>query len=109
MKKQMSQMQRVTREREERSKGGHSAYNDYLDDRMPAKVSSGFKSSYATTRPQSACKAVRLLSLPKAQPVHVSTIPGGRQIMRISTNESHNMKTNQGYARKACGGFYRIM
>ena len=105
----MSQMQRVAKEREVRSRGGHNAYNDYLDDRMPAKVSSGYKSNHSTTRPQSAVKAVRLLSLPKAQPVHVATVQGGRQIMRISTNESHNMKTNQGYARKACGGFYRIM
>ena len=40
---------------------------------------------------------------------HISVIAAGRQHMRIGTNDAHNMKTNNGYARKACGGFYKIM
>ena len=54
-------------------------------------------------------KYVKPLPPPAERSVYISYIKGGRNHMRISNNDSHNMKTNNGYARKANGGFYKIM
>ena len=101
MRKDLAFMQKTTSEWERSNKGGYKP-NAYGTIQPVVK---------RTLRPLSTLSTAKTFSLclPKAAPAHVSTVLGGRQIMRISTNDSHNMKTNQGYGRKACGGFYRIL
>ena len=53
-------------------------------------------------------REAKKIKLPTYQSAFVAVVHGGRNHMRISSNDSHNMKTNNGYARKACGGFYKM-
>ena len=96
----MEKIARATQEWEKKNKGA----NAYQDELRSAKKTTSSKFS---NRPQSV--KVKDLTMPKAEPVFIATIKVGRQHMRISNNDSHNMKTNNGYGRKANGGFYRIM